>query len=85
MDNSNDKKWIPKKRTLERYPILRILMVVAAAVLMAVNLKTFVHAGGLFPGGFTGLTLLVQEIFSRFFRISLPFALLNLIFNAVPA
>ena len=74
MDNSNDKKWIPKKRTLERYPILRILMVVAAAVLMAVNLKTFVHAGGLFPGGFTGLTLLVQEIFSRFFRISLPFA-----------
>lgn len=85
MNNSNDKKWMPKKRVLERYPILRILMVVVAAVLMAVNLKTFVHAGGLFPGGFTGLTLLVQEIFSRFFRISLPFALLNLIFNAVPA
>ena len=31
---------------------------VLAATIMALNIKTFVRAGGLFPGGFTGLTLL---------------------------
>ena len=33
---------------------------VLAATIMALNIKTFVRAGGLFPGGFTGLTLLIQ-------------------------
>lgn len=36
---------------------------VIAAVLFAVNIKTFVKAGGLYPGGFNGLTLLIQGIF----------------------
>ena len=36
---------------------------VLAATIMALNIKTFVRAGGLFPGGFTGLTLLLQNIF----------------------
>ena len=34
----------------------RTIMILLAAVLMAVNLKTFVRTGGLIPGGFTGLT-----------------------------
>ena len=36
---------------------------VIAAVLFAVNIKTFVKAGGLYPGGFNGLTLLIQAFF----------------------
>ena len=39
---------------------------VLAAMIMALNIKTFVRAGGLFPGGFTGLTLLIQNIFQTF-------------------
>ena len=39
---------------------------VLAATIMALNIKTFVRAGGLFPGGFTGLTLLLQNIFQTF-------------------
>lgn len=56
-----------------------------AAVIMAVNIKTFVRAGGLFPGGFSGLTLLLQNIFSAFFGLAVPYTLINVILNAFPA
>ena len=36
---------------------LRFLLVTAGALVMAVNLNTFVHTAGLLPGGFTGITL----------------------------
>ncbi len=63
----------------------RLLLIVIASVIMAVNIKSFVEAGGLFPGGFNGLTLLIQRSFSQFFHISLPFSLVNFLLNAIPA
>lgn len=63
----------------------RLLFIVVASVIMAVNIKSFVQAGNLFPGGFNGLTLLIQRTAERFFYISLPFTLINLLLNAVPA
>lgn len=63
----------------------RLALVVLGSVLIAVNIKTFVHAGGLYPGGFTGLSLLLQTIFDRFLGISIPFSVLNVLLNAVPA
>jgi len=65
--------------------IWRLFLVTVAGVLMAFNLKTFVHAGGILPGGFTGLTLLLQEICLRYGKFNLPFSLTYYIFNAVPA
>jgi len=52
---------------------------------MSFNLKTFVHAGGLLPGGFTGLTLLLQEICLKYGNFQLPFSVTYYILNAVPA
>ena len=63
----------------------RFLLVTAGAVLMAVNINTFVHGAGLLPGGFTGITLLLQEVFSKFFNISVPFAVFYWGLNIVPA
>lgn len=63
----------------------RILFGVFAAVIMAANIKTFVNAGGLYPGGFNGITLLIQTIFQRFFQIALPFSVISLTLNAIPA
>jgi len=63
----------------------RLFLVITAGVLMAFNLKTFVHAGGLLPGGFTGLTLLLQEICLRYGNFHLPFSVTYYLFNAVPA
>ena len=47
--------------------IKRLLGVLAGATLLALNLKTFVSAGGLFPGGATGLTVLLQRVALRYF------------------
>lgn len=64
--------------------IRRLVVVCVASVLMAVNIKTFVRTGDLYPGGVTGLTVLIQTIFDRFFDISVPYTAINLLLNAVP-
>ena len=64
--------------------IKRTAMVVVAAFIMALNLKTFVRTGGLIPGGFTGLTRLLQEISIMLWGWEPPFTVINLTLNAVP-
>ena len=72
-------------KTSSLYTFRRLGLIVLGAALMAFNIKTFVHAGGLIPGGFTGLSLLIQEIFLRFLNIQIPFSLVLFTLNAVPA
>ncbi|MDE6386194.1 MAG: YitT family protein [Lachnospiraceae bacterium] len=62
----------------------RIIVICLASAIMAVNIKTFVHAGGLYPGGATGLTILIQSICNMFFHISIPYTPVNLLLNALP-
>ena len=56
----------------------RALVVALASVLMALNIKILVRAGGLVPGGANGLTILIQRIAQQFFNLSLPFSIINL-------
>jgi uncharacterized membrane-anchored protein YitT (DUF2179 family) len=60
-------------------------LITAGALLMAFNINTFVHAGGLIPGGFTGLTLLIKECALRFGGINIPFSIILYILNMIPA
>lgn len=64
--------------------LLTVLAVTASALIMAVNKNTFIDTAGLYPGGVSGLTILIQRFVSDFFQISLPFTIVNLILNAVP-
>lgn len=66
------------------WEIERTLMVIAASVIMALNIKIFIRAGNLIPGGFNGITLLIQQIGMEFFRVTIPFTPVNLLLNAVP-
>jgi uncharacterized membrane-anchored protein YitT (DUF2179 family) len=72
-------------KTTVWYTAKRLLLIIAGALLMAFNLNTFVHAGGLIPGGFTGLTLLIQESALRFGGVNIPFSVILYVLNAVPA
>lgn len=65
-------------------PAVRLVIVIAASALMAFNIKILVRAGGLYPGGATGLTILLQGIFKRFFHITLPYSPVNILINAIP-
>ena len=78
---------VPSRPTLSaiREHALRLSLIVLASVIMAVNIKSFVDAGGLFPGGFNGLTLLIQRSAQQYLSLSLSFSLINFLLNAIPA
>ena len=63
----------------------RIVLVVVASFIIAINIKSFIRAGNLIPGGFTGITLLIQQIGMEFLGVSIPFTLVNFLLNIVPA
>jgi uncharacterized membrane-anchored protein YitT (DUF2179 family) len=71
-------------KTNAKKEIKKIIIITLAAVIMAANIKTFVRTGGLYPGGATGLTILIQRAGEKFFSIELPYTLINLILNAFP-
>lgn len=62
----------------------RFLFVILAGLLLAFNLVIFARPAGLVPGGFTGISLLIQNIFQKFLGISVPYSLVNYLLNAVP-
>ena len=69
----------------QKSDIQRLLLVLLGAFVMALNIRIFVRAGDMFPGGFNGLTLLIQRTASQYLHIELPFSLINLLLNAAPA
>ena len=75
--------------TIDQQPRLkevltRVLTIALSSLIVAVNLKSFVAAGDLFPGGFTGVARLIQRCALEFGGVELPFGPINLALNAVP-
>ncbi len=62
----------------------KILVIFFSSVLTALVIKSFVRAGGLIPGGVTGLTVMIQRIVEQFFEVTVPYTVINLVLNAVP-
>ncbi|MCQ2445065.1 MAG: YitT family protein [Mailhella sp.] len=70
--------------SLIRRHILPLLAVLLSSALMAVNIKSFIAAGGLYPGGASGLTLLIQRCAEYLFGLVLPYSAVNFLLNAFP-
>ena len=62
----------------------RLVVIILSSFLIALNIKTFVRTGGLFPGGASGLTLLIQEAALKYFSLQLPYSVINILLNAFP-
>lgn len=76
-----------KRRVLQRQWMKegkRVLLVILASVLYAFSIKIFVNSGDLYPGGFAGLTVLLQRVANEFLGKSAPFAPLYIVFNIIP-
>ena len=69
----------------QRKDIKRVIGVLIGATLMAVNLKMFAKVGGIYPGGASGLSMLIQAICETYIGVNVSFALLNICINAIPA
>ena len=64
--------------------VKRLALVMLGAVLFSLNLNTFVYSSSLFPGGFSGVALLIQRSAQKFAGIQLPYSLMYLLLNAFP-
>ncbi len=82
MESSNKGKYNLKEAL--KKDAVRFTVVLLAAFVMAFNINSFVNAGGLYPGGATGLTIIIQRIAQKYFSIAIPFTPINVILNAVP-
>lgn len=72
------------KRSGQQSNRKRILLCILAGVLMSANIRTFVNTGGILPGGFSGLTLLLQSICDKFFGFKVPYAVFYILLNLFP-
>lgn len=66
------------------YQFFRLFVVVIASILFAWNLCCFAKTANLFPGGFAGLSLLLQEIIFKFLHIRIPYTIFNIVLNLFP-
>ena len=73
---ANSKKW---------RNIVNIIFILLGSFILAINMNTFVEQGKLVPGGFSGLSKLIQRVGLKYYDVKISFTLLNVIFNAVPA
>lgn len=73
-----------KMRKSIKKQFIILITVIISAFLMALNTRTFVNTGGLYPGGVTGLTILIQRIFKLLLDITLPFSVVNIFLNSIP-
>ena len=71
-------------KTEAKESIKKILVICFAYFLMALNIKSFVRTGGLYPGGATGLALLIQRAADMFLHITIPYTIVNILLNAIP-
>jgi uncharacterized membrane-anchored protein YitT (DUF2179 family) len=67
-----------------RSDIGRIILCVLSGTIFSINMRSFVSTGNLLPGGFAGLTILIQNIVERFLGISLPYGPVYIGLNAAP-
>ncbi len=65
--------------------VMRAICVVIASFVIALNMNSFVSEGGLYPGGFNGITVLIQRVGDLFFGVEIPFSFVNIMLNAIPA
>ncbi|MCQ2547632.1 MAG: YitT family protein [Clostridia bacterium] len=65
--------------------IISIFAISVGSLFLALGVNCFVDIGGLYPSGFTGVTVLAQRVCFSFLGISIPFSLVYIPLNVIPA
>ncbi len=73
-----------KLKMMLRKDAVRLVVVLLAAFLMAMNINSFVNAGGLYPGGATGIAIIIQRIALKYWGLSIPYTPVTVLLNAIP-
>lgn len=65
--------------------IVKLVLITISSAMVAFNLNSFVDTGGLYPGGFSGITVLLQRIIQSIAGVMVPYSFIYLPLNAIPA
>ncbi|MBP3198054.1 MAG: YitT family protein [Butyrivibrio sp.] len=71
------------KKVVEKDAI-RLIVVLLAAFLMSVNINSFVNAVGLYPGGATGIAIIIQRIALKYWNLYIAYTPITVLLNAIP-
>ena len=74
-------EYQPEPKSKTKKELKSIVLCTLGALLYAFNLNSFVNTGGLYPGGFAGITILIQNIAEAFIGIELPYTFIYLPIN----
>lgn len=83
LDRSFEIQQITKNKKMEDGK--RLIFVIISCFLYAISLRFFSDNVGLLPGGFAGLSKLIQRLAQDYLSLSIPFSALNIGFNVIPA
>lgn len=65
--------------------VRRLFIILLASSMQAFTLVNFMNPEGILPGGFSGVTILIQKMAETYWGLSLPYSLVNIAFNILPA
>jgi uncharacterized membrane-anchored protein YitT (DUF2179 family) len=75
---------VSEGRMNSRNPVIRIIALTTSAVLTGIYIQFFLNPGHMYPGGVSGVALLIQRIAANFFHTTLPYAPINILLNLIP-
>jgi uncharacterized membrane-anchored protein YitT (DUF2179 family) len=78
-----------KSKSQVKAEILKYVILTFASLVMAIDYRTFVEWGNLYPGGAVGLAMLVQRVSQSIcdslgWNVTVPFSPINVALNAIP-
>lgn len=81
---TSPKKNVTAPKDSLKRTLARIGLCTAASFVISININSFVHTGGLLPGGFSGLALLLIAIIKGATGTTLSYGLVYILLNAGP-
>ena len=64
--------------------LLTVLTLLLSSFLAALSIQIFVYSGRFFPGGFSGISVLMNRVFLSYLRIDIPYGVWYGLLNVVP-
>lgn len=60
------------------------LVIIVSALISAITINVFVYSGGFFPGGFSGISVLLNQSLNQYVGINIPYGLIYVLLNIFP-
>lgn len=60
------------------------LVIIVSALISAITINVFVYSGGFFPGGFSGISVLLNRSINQYMNIDIPYGFIYVLLNIFP-